>query len=82
MIFCMNPNPIIFPQNNNDLFWYNNNTNWNNNNNFYFRKLVSNSFCHEIDNSFIEYKGKPLSYIFDFNLGILLRISIPINTIN
>ena len=69
-------------QNNNDLFGYNNNTKRNNNNNFYFRKLVSKSFCHEIYNSFNEYKGKPLSYIFNFNLGILLRISIPLIIIN
>ena len=69
-------------QNNNDLFGSNNNTNKNNNNNFYFRKLVSKSFCHEIYNSFIEYKGKPLSYIFDFNLEILNRISIVLFIIN
>ena len=63
--------------NDNDLSGYKNDTNINNIN-FTFRKLVSKSFCHEIYSSFIEYKGKPLSYIFDFNISILFGISIPI----
>lgn len=63
--------------NDNDLSGYKNDTNINNNN-FIFRKLVSKSFCHEIYSSFIEYKGKPLSYIFDFNISRLFGISIPI----
>ena len=38
-----------------------------NSNHLYFRKLVSYLFCSEILGSFTEYKGKPLSNIFNLN---------------
>ena len=47
-------------------------------NNSYFRKLVSRSFCQEIYSSFIKYKGRPLSNIFNLNIETLFGISIPL----
>ena len=40
------------------------------------RKLVSDSFCSEIYNNFVKYKGTKLSNIFDFNYDKIRKISI------
>lgn len=73
-----------FYNNNNTSFHYNCSseqknlrfTNISYNNIFYLRKLASRSFCHEIYGSFIKYKGRPLSNIFNLNIKILYGLSI------
>ena len=41
-----------------------------------FRQLFQNSFCSEILNIFIEFKGKKLSNIFDLNYEKIFNISL------
>ena len=41
-----------------------------NNNTLFLRKLVSDSFCSEIRDNLLKYKGKRLSNIFDLNINI------------
>jgi len=40
------------------------------------RKLISESFCYEIQDNFIRFKGKKLSSIFDLNYNKIHKISI------
>ena len=40
------------------------------------RKLVADSFCTQIQDNFVRYKGKKLSTIFDLNYGKIHRLSI------
>ena len=42
------------------------------------RKLVSDSFCDDMHDSFVRNKGKNISYIFDLNYGLIRNLSISI----
>ena len=41
-----------------------------------FRKLVSDSFCEDMHNSFVRNKDKKISYLFDLNYHLIRKFSI------
>ena len=48
------------------------------NKSFTQRKLVSSSFCQDMQESFVRNKNKKLTYIFNLNYGTIRKISLPI----
>ncbi len=42
----------------------------------FLRKLVSDSFCDDMHDSFVRNKDKKISYLFDLNYGLIRKFSI------
>ena len=45
-------------------------------NHSFLRKLVSDSFCDDMHDSFVRNKDKKISYLFDLNYGLIRKFSI------